>query len=260
MLASLARLVRPVPKHPYQYLFPRIIEGLGNDLCSVENFEERLLPSIAGACNYLDEQIRAIPGGMRISEKAFYDLDISSRLFGSSADIGAALGKSLDIKSSLPTLMQAGNEHVYALLGMRARRDRDIRSMAPTFADHTLAMLAPTEDDLRKFLRDIVFSRFISNCASYEDGSPESGIRPPARRSSENKLNTFVELLNSPERLFRLEDSGFCVLNESKTPIELPLLHCSDRRQWIVSIVRFSAQEALEAQSRESNKHRYIYL
>jgi hypothetical protein len=123
-----------------------------------------------------------------------------------------------------------------------------------------VATLAPTEDDLRKFLRDIVFARLIGNCAAYENGSPESGVRPPAKRDSESKLNTFIELLNAPERSFRLEASGFCVLNEEKQPVELPLLHCADRRQWIVGIVRFSAQEALEAQSRESNKHRYIYL
>lgn len=259
-LANLAKFSSLAPKHPYQHLFPRVVEGLGNDLRNIENFEERLLPSIAYACNYLDEQILSIPGGLEISERSFYQMDIASRLFGEPADIGAALGKSLDVKSALPGLIQAGNDSVCALLGMRARREPDIRSVAPVFTDHTLAALAPTEDDLRRFLRNIVFGRFISNCAAFPDGMPQADFRSTSNRSSEDKLNALINLLNTPERLFRLEASGFSIPVESCQPVELPLLYSSDRRQWIVSIVRFNTQEAFAAQEREPKKHRYIYL
>lgn len=263
MFASLARLAnrtRPAPQHPYHHLLPRIIEGLGNGLPGDMDLGERLLPSVASACNYLDEQIQAIPGELEISEKSFYQADASSQFFGDPGSVGAALGKSLDVKSALPGLIQAGNDSVCAMLGMRPRRESDSRNIAPCFADHTLAALAPTEGDLRRFLRDLVFERFISNAASFRDGHPESGFSPRASRSGEDKLNALLGLLNAPERLFHMTTSGFSCRNKTAQPVELPLLHCSDRRQWIVCIVRFDTQEAFEAQGRELHKHRYIYF
>lgn len=259
MLSSLSRLIRPAGQDPYRHLLPQVVDGLGLDRSQIEHIEERLLALIQQACGWLDKQIATIPGILAISEARFSQLGMASRLLGSAEDMGAAIGKSLEVKSALPGLMRGGHPEVHALLGMRVRRRDD---GGTKFTDHTLAALAPTSDDVRKFLRDIVFMRVVSNCASFQDGRPQSEFRTASNRTVEEKLAALVDLLSAPDTFFRLEASGFRIPGSAPATadLDLPLMHCSDRRQWIVCFVSLRIDEAVAAQNREPGKHRYIYL
>lgn len=266
MLSSLARILRPAAQENHQPLIQQVIRGLGNDLCRITDLQDRLLPHIELACSYLDQQIRCIPGSFPISGADFQNLDISSKLLGSPEDFSATLGKSLEVKTALSGLARNGHARVHAVLGLRVRSEQQGSGSTTKFTDHTLAILAPTETDTRKFLRDVVFSRIVNNCASFHDGRPESEFRSAANRTGEEKLETLINLLQDPTALFRVEKSGHRIpsmvspTEGKRHDLELPLLHSSDRRQWIMSVVNFDVAEAMAAQSREPNKHRYIYL
>ena len=266
MLSSLVRIIRPAAQDIHQPLLQQVIRGFGSELSRIVDFQDRLLPHIEMACNYLDQQIRCIPGSFPISGAAFQDLDISSRLLGTAEDFSAALGKSLEVKSALSGLARNGHARVHAILGVRVRCEQQVSGRTTKFVDHTLAILAPTEADTRKFLRDVIFSRIVNNCTSFRDGRPESEFRTAANRTSEEKLETLINLLQDPTALFRVEKSGYRIpsmvssTEEKRHDLELPLLHSSDRRQWAMSIANFDVGEAMAAQGRESNKHRYIYL
>ncbi len=266
MLSSLSRFIRPAAQNPYHYLVPQVVEGLGSNVTKVENFEGRLLPAVEQACAYLDQQIARIPGGLYLSQEVFAQNPVLSRLFGEKAAIRAALGRSLEVKSSLPGLTNKDNEVIHALLGMRIRPDAEGKANAGTFTDHTIATLAAGEEDSRKFLRYLAFMRMVNNSASFANGDPEQGIRSVTNRSGEEKLESLLSLLARPATWFRLESSGFRVpamdagQNDKAPLVELPLLHCSDRRQWIACFVSFPLAEAADALAQEVHKHRYIYF
>jgi hypothetical protein len=61
----------------------------------------------------------------------------------------------------------------------------------------------------------------------------------------------------APECFFRLEPPSD---SDPAATLGMPLLHCSDRRQWYVCLVSFPAAEAATALQREPHNHRYILI
>jgi hypothetical protein len=76
----------------------------------------------------------------------------------------------------------------------------------------------------------------------------------------DNLLKGLVAWLEAPENHLRIESSHVAVADQQGGWAELPLMRCADRRQWVISLVRISVQEALNALASESRCHRYILV
>jgi len=278
MLAALARLIRATPgpsvrRHP---LIDQVIETVGGGIDQARNLEEQLTPALQHACNYFDQQIAAIPGPVEVSRAAHDQAAPCAQLFPEADHIVHALGRSLEVKESLPNLARGGHGHVYALLGLRRRPGDDNGPLA----DHTVRSLAPTESDARDYLRYVAFKRLLMNFAAHVDTlrrkerllavewNLQSEMAGPATTTAstgdeivvaskeltpDNLLRGLIAWLRSPEMHFRVESGDLAAST-------LPTLHSSDRRQWLVSFIRFPVAEGLQAIDRETHTHRYIYI
>ena len=276
MLATLARLIGApanptIRRHP---LIDQVIDTVGGGIDQARNLEEQLNPALQHACNYFDQQIAAIPGPVEISRTTHDQATPCGQLFPEADHIDHALGRSLEVKESLPNLARGGHGHVYALLGVRRRPGDDNGPLA----DHTVRSLAPTESDARDYLRYVAFKRLLMNFAAHVDKlrrkdrllavewNLQSEMAGPARNGDgsefvtaskeltpDNLLRGLVAWLRSPEMHFRVEAADLAAA-------DLPTLHSSDRRQWLVSFIRFPVAEGLQALERETHTHRYIYI
>ena len=282
MFAALARLIHPsqppVPqRHP---MIPQVIETVGGGIDQARNLEALLTPAIEHACNYFDLQIAAIPGPIDVSHTVHGQVDECTALFPEADHIGHALGRSLEVKESLPGLARSGHEHVYALLGMRHRQGDTGSNGRRPLADHTVRSLAPTESEARDYLRYVAFKRLLMNFAAHVDklrrkerllavewniqseiSGPDTGgysnqyVVASKELTPDNLLRGLIAWLRSPEMYFRVDSGDLAAATTA-----LPTLHSSDRRQWLVSFIRFPVNEALQALERESHTHRYIYI
>lgn len=285
MLSTLARLIRPAapPPNPMQSLVTCVVETVAGGIEKADNFEQRLLPSLEKACAYFDAQIAQIPGPENISQEAFASCHWTREVFAEAAEIGRAVGRSLEVKESLPTLARAGHKQVHALLGMRYRPAIGDAAGVAFFADHTLRSLAPREIDTRNYLRLVVIKRLLNNFSEHvnklrrrerilklewnirneipavapvdENKEPEYALASN-ELTPNNLLEGLLAWLEQPTDYFRLEQ------HPSVTSVDkaLPLLHCSDRRQWLVCIVSFPVEEGLLALQQETHTHRHIFI
>ena len=282
MFAALARAIRPsqpaLPQH--HSLIAQIVETVGNGIDRAGNLEALLTPAIQHACSYFDREIAAIPGPIDISHTVHGQDEECTALFPEAEHIGHALGRSLEVKESLPGLARNSHQYVFALLGIRHRQGETGGHSHCPLADHTVRSLAPTEADARKYLRLAAFKRVVMNFAAHADrlrrkerllaverniqsevSGPVNGglagefVAAGKELVPDNLLRGLVAWLHSPEMYFRV-DAG----DVASAGAALPTLHSSDRRQWLVSFVRFPVEEALQALSRETHNHRYIYV
>ncbi len=265
MLSKLANMVKPQVdlRDPYRFLFMETVKRIGEDLFQLDCFEDRLMRAIESACQYLDEQMNAIPGWIGISEGTFFDSPVVPKLFGERLDIEKALGCSLEISNCLEGVSRENNDTAFALLGMRARRGQSLNSVAPGFADHTLTALSASENEARRNLRFVVFMRMVTNSIAAGGATPIlRGMAMTSMKDLEKRMESVLAALANPDQVFRLVPGAFMVANRSpqEAPMDFPLLHCSDRRQWIVSFVRFSVAEAREALMKSKQPHRYILI
>jgi hypothetical protein len=82
---------------------------------------------------------------------------------------------------------------------------------------------------------------------------------------SERALQVLIDWLHAPEQRLRLETGeGHPMVgpvgDNGKCQIQMPTLAGADRRKWLVCVVEFPLQEALDAIKRESQSHRYILI
>lgn len=277
MFGKLVRLIRPdntsaALPHP---LLTRIEVTVGNQIATAPGFAERLLPAATAALDHFSRQIAAIPGPFALTPGA---------LFANADEIGQALGRSLAVRETLAEL--PADAEIHALLGLR----RKLSGGNAVFADHTLRSLAGSAEACRDLLARAAFDRLLGNFAEHVDklrrkdrmlriewewnlqhdaarvmaAEPQPEFVEAARElTPENMLKGLLSWLASPECFLRLEhnDSTLPPAGDgAATAPNLPLLHCSDRRQWLVCLVRFPAAEAAAALRRETHNHRYILI
>jgi hypothetical protein len=207
----------------------------------------------------------------------------AAAIFPETDEIIRALGRSLEVKDSLHRLAtQAGGEHVHALLGVRSKQSGN----GDGFVDHTIRSLAPGLKDTRDYLAFAAFKRILNDFAEHVNklrrkdhllkmewniqndltaklSAAESMEFVSAHDLTPDKLlEGVIGWLASPEKYLRLEDSGVSLpAGAAKSEVsQLPLLHCSDRRQWLVCLVRFTVAEGLQALEQETHHHRHIFI
>lgn len=292
MLGKIFRFIRSgdaslAQQHP---LLARVIATVGTDIGEARDFARLAIPALETAVSYFDRQIAAIPGPFPLSVRHFPARAGIAAHFPESEDIGRALGRSLATKEALPELLRSGHDEIYALLGMRTRAGN---GSATVFADHSLHSLAPTATDARNALRQAAFERLLRNFAEHVEKlrrherllkidwewnlrhdiakTGESGGNPEfvyanQELTPDNLLRALISWLEKPERFFRLEAGESPVAenlpngSSAQAPLDLPLLHCSDRRQWLSCLVQFSTDEASQALEQETHTHRYIFI
>lgn len=281
MLATIARLIRPAAaSRPHHPLLAQVIDAVGTSVTKVRGFEAQLIPAIQFACDYFDRQIGGIPGPLEISAATAERDPHVTALFPAAGDIVAALGRSVEVKESLPALAGQGHAAVHALLGMRIKPGNGSDDGQPLLVDHTIRSLAPKESDAREYLRLVAVSRIARSFAEHVDklrrkerllklewnlqselpesvgpADSEEFVYAATELTPENLLKGLIAWLNSPATHFRVETNGIR-LGE----LELPLLHTADRRQWVVCMVRFACRDGLDALGRETRTHRYIFI
>lgn len=277
MLATIARLVRPKPQAPRSPhpLLPPLLDAVGKAIVEVPDYEQRLNPSLNFAGAYFDREIAGIPGPLDISAEAHARDTLLAAVFPSADDIANALGRSVEVRDSLPTLARNGCKQVYALMGVRLKPGTGEDGEPPVLADHTLRSLAPSEADARRYLRLVAFCRLAKCFAEQVDKLRRANGREKIHGSDiahftpelapENMLKGLVSWLDSPGAHFRVDSDGIELTpmpGDGRAPayFRLPWLHSADRRQWAVCLVRFSTAEAQRAFDRETRTHRYIFI
>lgn len=291
MFAAIARLIRPgtstpPARHP---LVSRIIETVGTGIAEARDFDRLINPAIESAQDYLARQIAAIPGVLPVSGEALVQNPATAMLFPDHDEIYRALGRSLEVKDSLPGLAERGHQHVHALLGLRSKPDASAVG-GVVFADHTIRSLAPMASDTRDYLAYVAFKRLLNSFAEHAHATRrkhrhlevEWDIRNqqaeridhvdepllPAAVDAVGPDKLLAELcawLASPEQYFGLEESGITLPlagdgGQANAGIDLPRLRCSDRRQWLVCLIRFPVAAGLQALAQENHTHRHIYI
>ena len=284
MFAAISRrLSRSSAPQPPNLLLSQVVETVGCGIEKARDFEKLLIPAIESANDYFSRQVDAIPGPVDISRQ-FFGMDAAAAaIFPETDEIIRALGRSLEVKDSLHRLAtQAGGEHVHALLGVRSKQSGN----GDGFVDHTIRSLAPGLKDTRDYLAFAAFKRILNDFAEHVNklrrkdhllkmewniqndltaklSAAESMEFVSAHDLTPDKLlEGVIGWLGSPEKYLRLEDSGVSLpAGAAKSEVsQLPLLHCSDRRQWLVCLVRFPVAEGLQALEQETHHHRHIFI
>jgi len=290
MLATLARLIRPSAPRAVHPLLSLVVDTVGGGIAEAKDFEGLLSTALTVATDYFSGQIAAIPGPVNISEPLFGQEASCSALFPSADEITHALGRSLEVKESLPGLARSGHQYVHALLGVRCKPGQSAGQVVP-YSDHTLRSLAPKESDARNYLAFVAVKRLLNDFAEHvnklrrrerllkQEWNIRNEIVDPSAPTEAGEyvlaadelvpdklLQGLIAWLEAPEKYFRLEVGGAFLPSDRQhagrdsAALELPLLHCSDRRQWLVCLVRFPVAEALQALERETHYHRHIFI
>ncbi len=167
--------------------------------------------------------------------------------------------------------------------------DHTFRSLGPGDQDARLSLrnaafsrllkdFTAEVDELRRRQKRILSDRDLNKELAKAGGSEDDGAEWGGLRSRildehlahterdltpERILEALVEWLGSPQTHLRLNDgaSGAVVsINGSGRRLELPLMACSDRRQWFVCVADISLDEARRAVEAEARAHRYILI
>lgn len=283
LLGNLMHFSRPVQlaiptSHP---IVGRVASTLGYDVASSRDFEERLVPALNTAVHYYDRQVGAIPGPLAISVTAYGHDPALRALFPTADEIRIALGRSIDVKQSLLKLVNGGQGYLHALLGMRCQA----ASPGLTYADHTLRSLSASETETRNELRDAALSRLMTTFTEHINKLQRNGKllreewnienRPTTAGSPrgqgeyvyaveellpEKLLRGIITWLEAPEQHLQVTPAGAAPGSQALAGQGFPVLRSADRRQWLVSTVRFPIQEALDAVREEKRTHRYIFI
>jgi len=294
MLGKFVRFIRSGdnPSAQTSPLLYQVIDLVGKDIGEARDFASTLSPAIESALAYFDRQIASIPGPLPLSQQYFGVETGVGTLFPEAADIGRAMGRSLAVKEKLSELENEGHEEIHALLGMRVKPGQaPTEGQAMVFADHVLHSLAPSPADTREMLRHAAFERLLKNFAEHveklrrkqrmhkldwewnvqhdvsrtmdTDQNPEF-VYADKELTPDNILRGLLAWLKTPEAFFQLKDSSVSLPRPDGAPsagqATLQQLHCSDRRQWLVCLVRFSVAECRHALLRETHTHRYIFI
>jgi hypothetical protein len=286
MFAAISRrLSRSSEPNPFALQRSLVVETVGGGIEKAKDFETILTPVIESVDGYFSRQIAAIPGPLDLTRQSFGQDVATATIFPETDEIIRALGRSLDVKDSLPQLATQAGEHVHALLGMRRRPAAN--GNGENFADHTIRSLAPALSDTRDYLALAAFKRILNEFAEHvnklrrkdhllkvewnihNDVSAKLSASESEEYVSvhdltpEKLLDGLIGWLSAPEKYLRLQNTEIMLPTDradSATQHRLPLLHCSDRRQWLVCLVRFPVAEGLQALEKETHHHRHIFI
>lgn len=264
--------------HP---LFGQMSTILGHDITRTHDFEERIVPALNEAVAYFDQQINVIPQAIPVSLTDHGRDSAITAIFPTREDIAQAVGRSIDVRQSLPRLAAAGHPYFYALLGMRHRPD----DPGETLTDHTLRGLAPIEQGARNDLRDAALTRLVTNFSEHVDKlhrkgkllsvewqmehSQANGKTTPLGEDfvyagkellPENMIRGLISWLKDPAEHLQISPPEVAANEGSFTIRKLPTLHSADRRHWITCFVRLATQECIQVMNQERRIHRYIFV
>lgn len=264
--------------HP---LYGQMSTILGHDVTRTQDFDSRLVPALNEAVAYFERQINIIPQAIPVSLSDHGRDSAVTGIFPTREDIVQAVGRSIDVRQSLPRLAGAGQPYFYALLGMRHRPD----DPSETLTDHTLRGLAIGEDGARNDLRDAALTRLVTNFGEHVDKLHRKGkllrvewqMEHTANGSKptpigedfvyagkellpENMMRGLISWLKDPAEHLQIAPPEVEASQGSFTIKKLPTLHSADRRHWIVCFVRLATQECVDAMSQERRIHRYIFI
>ncbi|MDR2838651.1 MAG: hypothetical protein LBV49_08855 [Azonexus sp.] len=266
MLGKLARLIRSSPTMPVKQdsLLTRIEVTVGNQIHTTPAFFGSLLPAARTTLAYFERQVAALPGPLAVTP---------GPLFANAEEISQALGCSLAAKKHMPQLPADGEIH--ALLGMRRKTTAN---GASSLTDHTLHSLTTSIEACREQICLAALDRLLGNFAEHLHklrrhdrmqrmaSEQDQGVgvsEPPAEATEtgrelmpENIVKGLQSWLAAPESYLRIDPPAATADDASA----LPLLHCSDRRQWLTCLVSFPAAEAAAALRNEKHNHRYILI
>ncbi|MBS1189322.1 MAG: hypothetical protein H6R10_1114 [Rhodocyclaceae bacterium] len=245
--------------HPF---LAEVASLFGPGLARVPDFEARLKPALAFAIEYFDREIASIPGPFVLAPETYGSDGFLTSIFPTTGDIATALNHSIEVRESLPSLADSGHVQVHALLGMRRRPGDGASGQPPVFADHTLRSLAPTEQDTRNYLRLVAVDRLLKGFGEHVQRLRRQDEAPVKELAPENMLRGLLAWLNSPAEHLRITPNAVrWGWGDGTLQYELPTMHSADRRQWIVCLVRFSAQTGLAALHQATARpNRYILI
>lgn len=272
--------------HP---VIDKIGEILGYDIRkSYNDYQNRVLPAINVAIKSFDQSIAGIPGPIDMSFGGHADSPLLRVLFPSADSISHALGRSMDLRQSVPPLLNAGHQELYGLLGVRCRPEEQTPGSPPVFADHTLRSFSHDPALARVSLREAALSRTVLAFGEHIEKLQKKGKLPRAEWAMnglpeaasfgqddfvyagqellpEKILQGLVDWLTEPSRHLNIQPRGFRVSikkAEGNPPDEyiFPTMNTADRRHWLVCFVRFSAADCTAAMKQESKVHRYIFI
>lgn len=268
----------------------QLVSVLGFDVTRSSDYSSRIIPAINSAVEYYDNQVAEIPGPFDVSAMRYAHDPLVHALFPARQEIAHGLGRSLDLKQTLAFLAGADHKEVCALLGVRRRPDEQHAGAAPVFSDHTMRSLAVSESGTRRSVRDAAMARLVTTFGEHLDKLRAKGkllgeewnienrkhfqltdsekkklVFAGEELQPENLLRGLVAWLQRPSEHLQIRVSEHRNVGgthpDAATQIEqLPQLLCSDRRQWLVCIVRFPTPEGIAAVQNETRQHRYIFI
>lgn len=288
MFAAISRLTRSAKAKPkttakgIELMLSLVADTVGGGIAGAKDFEKLMIPAIESVNAYFAGQIASIPGPLDISLQAFGKHPATAIVFPETGEIIRALGRSLEVKDSLPQLATTPGAYVHALLGVRRKT---LAGAGESFADHTIRSLAPTLSDAREYVAFAAFKRILNDFTEHVNklrrrdhllkvewniqnevvdnvSAADSMEYISAQELTPEKLVAgLIGWLAAPAKYLRLEASGvFLPAGTASVQPELPMLHCSDRRQWLVCLVRFPVAEGLRALEEETHHHRHIFI
>jgi hypothetical protein len=137
----------------------RFVEILDPAIARLPDYRKTLEPAARFAQQYCTHLAAALPGPYAVSEHRYGSDPLISALFPRREDIATALGRSIEVRDSLPALATGAPTELYALLGLRQRVTAAppdaLPSLSrawsrPRFVDHTLRSLALSEQEVRQ--------------------------------------------------------------------------------------------------------------
>lgn len=268
----------------------QMVSVLGFEVPRTADYATRLVPAINSAVEYYDNQVAEIPGPFDVSAMRYAHDPLVHALFPARQEIAHGLGRSIDVKQTLAFLAGADHQDVCALMAVRRRPEAQHPGEPPVLADHTMRSLAATEAGTRRSVRDAAMTRLVTNFGEHLDKLRTKGkllgeewnienrkhfqLSPSEQKKlvfageelqPENLLRGLIAWLQRPSehlqvRVSERRNAGGNHPNPAAEIEQMPQLLCSDRRQWLVCIVRFPTAEGIAAIQNETRQHRYIFI
>lgn len=258
------------------------VSVLGYDAVGSADYASVLVPAINSAVEYFDGQIAAIPGPLDISAAHYMHDPVVHAMFPARQEIAHGIGRSTDVKQSLAFLSGADQPESFGLLGVRRQKDQP-----GVFVDHTLRSLAASESGTRQGIRTAALMRLLKSYGEHLDKLRKKGQLPREEWNIENRrdatpaansgeamvlageelqpgklLQGLVAWLQRPAEQLQVRPGAGSggVAGPAGQVESLPQLHCHDRRNWTVCLVRFPTAEGVAAVQNEARQYRYIRI
>ena len=271
-----------------------VTKSVPPEVMELPGARDKLLPAIDFALDYYRRVVDQIPGPVTVQSTSHGNDEVLTALFPNADEIGQSLGRSIAVRDSINWFVDHGHESVHAVMGMRLRPQAGNGNTA--FADHTFRSLGADERDTRECICAAAFASLIKaytdrmkdkqrewgllhtegrlqqELKNRSDAAAQGGEaynqsieRAVQGTDAQRAFDTLIDWLHAPEQRLRLETGeGHPMVGpvgaDGKCQIQMPTLASADRRKWLVCVVEFPLQEALDAIKRETQSHRYILI